>query len=79
MAKITRWVISIEKSGLNTFDSFIDILNKYKSYICNYFKDRKNSGFIEGLNNKIKVAKKFMGCSIRIFKWLFFSNYSKLL
>ena len=58
LAKITRWIISIEKSKLTIFDSFIDTLNKYKPYIGNYFKSRKNSGFVEGLNNKIKVAKR---------------------
>ena len=26
--------------------------------IANYFKARKNSGFVEGLNNKIKVMKR---------------------
>jgi transposase len=34
------------------------VLDKYKSYIANYFKARKNSGFVERLNNKIKVAKR---------------------
>jgi transposase len=58
MAKIIRWIIAIEKSNLNIFDSFITSLNKYKPYIANYFKARKNSGFVEGLNNKIKVAKR---------------------
>ena len=58
MGKINRWIISIEKSNLNIFDLFITTLNKYKPYIANYFKARKNSGFVEGLNNKIKVAKR---------------------
>ena len=58
LAKITRWIISIKKSKLTIFDSFIETLNKYIPYIGNYFKDRKNSGFVEGLNNKIKVAKR---------------------
>ena len=31
---------------------------KYKPSIANYFKSRKNSGFVEGLNNKIKVVKR---------------------
>jgi transposase len=26
--------------------------------IANYFKARKNSGFVDGLNNKIKVVKR---------------------
>ena len=58
MAKINRWIISVEKSNLNIFNAFINTLNKYKPYIGNYFKERKNSGFVEGLNNKIKVLKR---------------------
>ena len=56
--KINRWLNAVEKSGLKVFDSFISTLNKYKQYIGNYFKARKNSGFVEGLNNKIKVLKR---------------------
>jgi len=56
--KINRWVSMVEKSDITCFDSFIDTLTKYQTYILNYFKDRKNSGFVEGLNNKIKVAKR---------------------
>lgn len=58
MAKIDRWINKVEKSVLNIFDSFIKTLQKYKPYIGNYFKARKNSGFVEGLNNKIKVLKR---------------------
>jgi transposase len=58
MAKIDRWIKKVEKSGVSCFDSFISTLKKYKPYIANYFKQRKNSGFVEGLNNKIKVAKR---------------------
>ncbi|MFT4693311.1 MAG: transposase [Francisella sp.] len=36
----------------------METLEKYKITIANYFKDRKNSGFVEGLNNKIKVVKR---------------------
>ncbi len=58
MAKINRWIHSINKSDLTCFDTFIKTLTKYKPYIGNYFKARKNSGFVEGLNNKIKVLKR---------------------
>jgi transposase len=58
MAKINRWIKAVEKSDITCFDSFISTLGKYKPYIANYFKKRKNSGFVEGLNNKIKVAKR---------------------
>ena len=58
MAKINRWINRAEKSPLTCFDTFVSTLEKYKSYIANYFKQRKNSGFVEGLNNKIKVMKR---------------------
>ena len=58
IAKINRWIKSVEKSKLKIFNGFITTLCKYKPYIGNYFKSRKNSGFVEGLNNKIKVLKR---------------------
>ena len=58
LGKIDRWMAGVEKSDLNCFDKFIETLKKYKGSIANYFKGRKNSGFVEGLNNKIKVAKR---------------------
>ena len=58
MAKLDRWIASIQKSDLRCFNKFIKTLKKYKTYIANYFKKRSNSGFVEGLNNKIKVAKR---------------------
>ncbi len=56
--KVNNWIKMVSKSDVNCFDSFINTLQKYKPYILNYFKSRKNSGFVEGLNNKIKVAKR---------------------
>lgn len=58
LAKINRWIKSVDNSSLNIFNGFIVTLNKYKPYIANYFKTPKNSGFVEGLNNKIKVLKR---------------------
>ena len=58
MAKINRWIHSVEKSDLSCFDGFITTLKKYQPYVANYFKNRRTSGFVEGLNNKIKVAKR---------------------
>jgi transposase len=58
LAKFNRWVMTVEKSGLACFRTFISTLKKYMPFIANYFKDRKTSGFVEGLNNKIKVIKR---------------------
>lgn len=58
VAKIDRWIASVEQSDLSCFNAFIKTLNKHKSSITNYFKTRTTSGFVEGLNNKIKVIKR---------------------
>ncbi|MCF6777974.1 transposase [Thiotrichales bacterium 19X7-9] len=58
MAKIDRWISKVEKSDLNCFNTFIKTLQKHKNSIANYFKNRATSGFVEGLNNKIKVVKR---------------------
>ncbi len=58
MAKINRWIGKVQNSGLRCFDRFIKTLSRYKGSIVNYFKARKSSGFVEGLNNKIKVIKR---------------------
>jgi transposase len=56
--KIKQWIKNVEKSGLSCFNTFIKTLNKLWNEITNYFVNRLNSGFIEGLNNKIKVLKR---------------------
>ena len=56
--KLERWIESIKNSSLTCFNGFIKTLTKYRSSVLNYFKMRKNSGFVEGLNNKIKVLKR---------------------
>ena len=58
LAKINRWMKRVKKSGVTCFNSFLVTIEKYKSYVANYFKKRRNSGFVEGLNNLIKVAKR---------------------
>jgi len=58
LAKFNRWIMAVEKSGLSCFRTFIATLKKYMPFIANYFKDRKSSGFVEGLNNKIKVINR---------------------
>jgi transposase len=58
LTQISRWIQSVQNSNLTCFDGFIKTLERYKANILNYFKSRKNSGFVEGLNNKIKVLKR---------------------
>ena len=58
LTKLERWVKSVKNSKTTYFNGFIKTLTRYCSSILNYFKMRKNSGFVEGLNNKIKVLKR---------------------
>ena len=56
--KIKQWIRNVEKSELACFNTFIKTLKKLWNEILNYFINRLNSGFVEGLNNKIKVIKR---------------------
>ena len=56
--RITGWMNRVKKSSVRCFDTFLKTLETYKDEVVNYFLDRLTSGFIEGLNNKIKVIKR---------------------
>ena len=55
---ITTWRKQVEDSDLSCFDPFLTTLDTYLDQITNYFLLRHSSGFVEGLNNKIKVLKR---------------------
>ncbi|MGH8656457.1 MAG: ISL3 family transposase [Gammaproteobacteria bacterium] len=57
-ARLLERVAEVERSGLACFDKFIRTLKERIEIITNYFVNRSNSGWIEGLNNKIKVIKR---------------------
>ncbi|WP_420824622.1 transposase [Thiorhodococcus mannitoliphagus] len=52
-----KWPKS-SKSGLSCFNRFIKTLTTHLEIIANDFISRQTSGFVEGLNNKIKVLKR---------------------
>jgi len=56
--QLNAWVGRIQRSTIRCFDGFIKTLMARKDEITNYFIGRHNSGFVEGLNNKIKVIKR---------------------
>ena len=49
---------AVRNSGLDRFDKFLSTLENRMNIITNYFISRSSSGWIEGLNNKIKVLKR---------------------
>lgn len=56
--KIRAWIKRVARSDLRCFDKFINTLGRWWVEIINYFVNRDNSGFVEGLNNKLKVLKR---------------------
>jgi transposase len=55
---LNGWVARVKRSEVRCFDTFIETLLSRKDEITNYFLERHSNGFVEGLNNKIKVIKR---------------------
>jgi transposase len=56
--KIKGWMRKVRNKGVTCFDKFLNTLEINMEEITNYFINRNSSGFVEGLNNKIKVIKR---------------------
>ena len=56
--RLKNWIKRVNESGITAFKTFISTLEKRITEISNYFVSRENSGFVEGLNNRIKVLKR---------------------
>jgi transposase len=56
--KLRGWMQRVTNRKLTCFDRFLGTLKTHFEEITNYFVDRQTSGFVEGLNNKIKVIKR---------------------
>jgi len=56
--KIKAWIEQVHTSQVTCFDPFLNTLTTYLDEITNYFLNRDTSGFVEGLNNKLKVLKR---------------------
>jgi len=55
---LRAWTKRVHKSGLTCFDPFLATLETWWEEISAFFVARANSGFVEGLNNKLKVLKR---------------------
>ncbi len=73
LRRINFWRRRVEKSGLRCFDGFLKLLERWMDLIANYFVEHQSSGFVEGLNNKLKVLKRRcygLGNVVRLFQRL---------
>lgn len=55
---LDRWVSHIKTMKLKGFEAFIKTYQNWRNEIIHYFVRRETSGFVEGLNNKIKSIKR---------------------
>lgn len=56
--RLQRWTEQVKASGLSCFDQFLNPLHHWQDGILNYFEGGHSSGFVEGLNNKLKLLKR---------------------
>ena len=56
--QLKDWMKRVTESGLTCFNRFMKTLSNWLDEVANYFLSRLTSGFVEGLNNKIKVIKR---------------------
>jgi len=53
--RLEKWCAKVERSALTCFDKFLKTLRNHLAEIVNYFDKRASSGFVEGINNKLKT------------------------
>ncbi|KIC72048.1 Transposase [Neochlamydia sp. EPS4] len=56
--KLSAWVLNIVRHKAAGYYEFVKTLLNWEENILNYFDKRVSSGFVEGVNNKIKVIKR---------------------
>ena len=54
-AKLEDWMAQAIATGFSAMKTFVNTLRNWKDSLLNYFIDRLNNGFAEGVNNKIKL------------------------
>ncbi len=56
--RLQGWTERVKAAGLSCFDQFLNTLHNWQDSILNYFDGWHTSGFVEGLNNKLKLLKR---------------------
>lgn len=56
--RLEGWIAEVEQSGLRHVTTFVTTLRRWWDVIVYYFHERLTSGFVAGMNNKIKLIKR---------------------
>lgn len=57
-AKLSAWVLNVMRADTFEYYGFVRTLLNWEENILNYFDNWVSSGFVEGINNKIKLIKR---------------------
>jgi len=57
-AKLSAWILSVMRADIFEYYGFVRTLLNWEENILNYFDNWVSSGFVEGINNKIKLIKR---------------------
>jgi len=52
---LAAWIEKVRATGLKSLDTFLNTLDNWGQQILNYFNQRTSQGFVEGMNNRIKL------------------------
>ena len=52
---LADWMEKVRTAGLKALDTFLNTLDNWGQQILNYFNQRTSQGFVEGMNNRIKL------------------------
>lgn len=52
---LADWMEKVRTAGLKALDTFLKTLDNWGQQILNYFNQRTSQGFVEGMNNRIKL------------------------
>ncbi len=55
---LSFWCDNVEESGITPFKEFVKMIKSHWSGIINYFDAKISNGVLEGINNKIQLAKR---------------------
>ena len=52
---LATWIEKVRTAGIKSLDTFLNTLDNWGQQILNYFNQRTTQGFVEGMNNRIKL------------------------
>ena len=52
---LAAWIEKVRTASLKSLDAFLNTLDNWGRQILNYFNQRTTQGFVEGMNNRIKL------------------------